>query len=289
MEFVGAFLAKQPDQSHVNDPERANCPFAYISLLTDDSYFPGISVLAKSLKATRTIYPFVVLLGVDVSQATEVRLKAMCDLTIRVTNIACPYSSSSPSNTNSNSSSSNSSSSNSSNSSSSCWVNAELTKLHVWNLTQYRKIVYLDADTLVMENIDELFSITGPFAAAPDIFPPDKFNAAVMVIEPSENTFQAMIAGVGILPSHDGADTGFLNSFFPHWFSGPAECRLPFGYNAQRTLHWFTYAQQPGYWQSIKPLKVIHYSSSPKPWKINPSDGQMGELEWIWWRCNMGI
>jgi len=282
MEFVGAFLAKQPDHSHpeVNDLERANCPFAYVTLLTDDSYFPGVSVLAKSLKATRTIYPFVLMLGVDVSQATEIRLKAMCDLTIRVSNIACPYASVS---------STQPSSSSSSSSSGSCWENAELTKLHIWNLTQYRKLVYLDADTLVMENIDELFTITGSFAAAPDIFPPDKFNAAVMVIEPSETTFQAMMAGIGVLPSHDGADTGFLNSFFPHWFSGPAECRLPFGYNAQRTLHWFTYDKQPGYWQSIKPLKVIHYCSSPKPWKVNPTEGQMGELEWIWWRCNMGI
>ena len=34
-------------------------------------------------------------------------------------------------------------------------------------------------------------------------------------------------------------DTGFLNSFFPDWFSWPAEQRLPFRYNALRTMYWW--------------------------------------------------
>ena len=32
-----------------------------------------------------------------------------------------------------------------------------LTKLHCWKLTQYTKCVFMDADTLVVKNIDELF------------------------------------------------------------------------------------------------------------------------------------
>ncbi len=31
------------------------------------------------------------------------------------------------------------------------------TKLHVFNLLHYSKCVYLDADTLVLQNIDDLF------------------------------------------------------------------------------------------------------------------------------------
>ncbi len=50
------------------------------------------------------------------------------------------------------------------------------TKLHVWNLVEFEKVVYIDADALVLQNVDELFSRPG-FAAAPDVFPPDKFNA----------------------------------------------------------------------------------------------------------------
>jgi hypothetical protein len=48
----------------------------------------------------------------------------------------------------------------------------------------------------------------------------------------------------------------FLNSYFPGWYTSPAAARLPFGYNAQRTMHWMTHEKAPGYWKSIQPLKV---------------------------------
>lgn len=169
------------------------------------------------------------------------------------------------------------------------WTNSELTKLNIWNLIQFKKVVYVDADAIVVENIDELFAIESTFAASPDIFPPDKFNAGVLVIEPDSSVFRDMVTLVGVLPSYDGGDTGFLNSYFSNWYNGPSESRLAFSYNAQRTLHWFTYSKQPGYWNSIKPLKIIHFSSSPKPWEMSPNAGNLGELEWIWWRIYMGI
>ncbi len=118
-----------------------------------------------------------------------------------------------------------------------------LTKLHLWNLTQFSKVVYLDADTIVLDNVDEvwksrvagawcgrsapaqcshlalacghepsfvqLFSRPGaPLAAAPDLFPPDRFNAGVLVVTPDSALFAAMVAASGTLPSYDGGDTG---------------------------------------------------------------------------------
>jgi glycogenin glucosyltransferase len=221
------------------------------------------------------VYPIVVLVTPQVSEATKIRLQSICNQTITVEPIICPYK-----NTEHEAS----------------WTNSELTKLHVWNLLQFEKVVYLDADTLVIENIDELFEIQSSFAASPDIFPPDKFNAGVLVIQPNASVFHEMISLVGVLSSHDGGDTGFLNSYFSNWYvfiphldlimslrsdardsivrffiilryTSSPESRLSFGYNAQRTLFWFTHAKQPGYWELIKPLKVIHYSSSPKPCK----------------------
>merc|ERR1719198_172553 len=79
------------------------------------------------------------------------------------------------------------------------------------------------------------------------------------------------------LPSHDGGDTGFLNSFFADWYQWPAEQRLPFRYNALRTMYWFTHAN-PGYWESVKPIKVLHFCSSPKPWD---PEAKRGDLEQI--------
>ena len=156
----------------------------------------------------------------------------------------------------------------------------------------------------------QLFETSTDFAACPDIFPPDKFNAGntlisslafsyshlsgVLVIKPSLEILQNMKNQVDILPSYDGGDTGnrkqvlalrfelisisigFLNSFFPDWFQSSG--RLPFGYNAQRTLHWMTFEKNPGYWNAINPLKVIHYSSSPKPWEKSKDKYKTGNI-----------
>mmetsp|Transcript_13368 Transcript_13368/g.26421 ORF Transcript_13368/g.26421 Transcript_13368/m.26421 type:complete len:83 (-) Transcript_13368:27-275(-) len=41
-----------------------------------------------------------------------------------------------------------------------------------------------------------------------------------------------------------------------------------------------TWAKQPGYWKAVEPIKVIHFSSSPKPWE---SPDKKGPLELVWW------
>ncbi|CAE7313747.1 gyg-1 [Symbiodinium natans] len=158
------------------------------------------------------------------------------------------------------------------------WVNSGFTKLRLWEQVDFEKIVYIDADCLVLENIDELFQRECP-AFCPDVFPPDKFNAGVIVLEPSRDVFEEMKDKIAVLPSHDGGDTGFLNAFFPDWYRWPHEQRLPFQYNALRTMYWFTRAN-PGYWESIQPVKVLHFCSSPKPWD---KEAKKGDLEVLWW------
>ena len=60
--------------------------------------------------------------------------------------------------------------------------------------------------------------------------------------------------------------------------------RLPYGYNAQRILYWFTIKRTNSYWEEVKNsgdgLRIIHYSSSPKPWATLGKPG--GDLELIW-------
>jgi hypothetical protein len=48
------------------------------------------------------------------------------------------------------------------------------------------------------------------------------------------------MSNIGSIPSYDGGDTGFLNGYFPKWFLEGPDSRLPFGYNALRTMHWMT-------------------------------------------------
>ncbi len=62
-------------------------------------------------------------------------------------------------------------------------LHATLTKIQLWSLTQYSRVLYLDADTLPLQNLDHLFTAlppsSVPFAAAPELGYPDTFNAGV--------------------------------------------------------------------------------------------------------------
>jgi glycogenin glucosyltransferase len=59
------------------------------------------------------------------------------------------------------------------------------TKINLWRQTQFRKIVYIDADVVALRAPDELFDIQDTFAAAPDVGWPDAFNSGVMVLSPN--------------------------------------------------------------------------------------------------------
>ncbi len=65
-------------------------------------------------------------------------------------------------------------------------------KIHAWRLTQYSKCVFLDADAMVLQNVDELFE-REELSAAPDIGWPDCFNSGVFVFEPSLETFSNLL------------------------------------------------------------------------------------------------
>ena len=244
------------NESNSNSNTDVNNRKCYMSLLCNDSYLPGVSVLCKTIKRYNK-YPIYVMVSNDVSETTCNRLTTICDGIIHVPTISSQYSDKTVS-----------------------WDNSAYTKLNLWNMIEFDKIVYIDADAMLISSTDELFDLNTEFAAAPDIFPPDKFNAGVLVIKPNKDIYHDMIEKITILSSYDGGDTGFLNAFFPNWYLGDNNTRLPFGYNAQRTMYWFTHEKRPGYWDSIKNLKIIHYSSSPKPWE---SGIKLGELELLWW------
>ena len=76
-------------------------------------------------------------------------------------------------------------------------------KIHAWRLTQYSKCVFLDADTLVLENVDDLFD-REELSAAPDIGWPDCFNSGVFVFEPSLETYTNLLDMARQTGSFDG-------------------------------------------------------------------------------------
>eukprot|EP01101_Sappina_pedata_P008089 TRINITY_DN4417_c0_g1_i2.p1 TRINITY_DN4417_c0_g1~~TRINITY_DN4417_c0_g1_i2.p1 ORF type:complete len:443 (-),score=118.98 TRINITY_DN4417_c0_g1_i2:84-1412(-) len=104
------------------------------------------------------------------------------------------------------------------------WL-AGFQKLSVWKLDQYDRLIWLDADTVVLENIDELFDLKLPgkdwVAAAPDwnfcSFHPEKVCSGLMIIAPSSETFKAMMDWCVSRPddfTFRNGDQVVLNGFF---------------------------------------------------------------------------
>lgn len=65
----------------------------------------------------------------------------------------------------------------------------------------FSSVVYLDADTIVLKNIDDLFKC-GKFCA--NLKHSERMNSGVMVVEPSEAVFKDMMSKVNTLPSYTG-------------------------------------------------------------------------------------
>jgi glycogenin glucosyltransferase len=138
----------------------------------------------------------------------------------------------------------------------------------------------LDADTIVVQNVDELFDRPA-IAAAPDFFLPDRFSSGVMVLEPNRDTFATMVQELSRFESCDGGDQGFLNNFFAGWYAKPVEHRLPIGYNMAHFIYQFMHAH-PSAWDKLQgEVKIIHYLVQ-KPWQAKSTLSGASDL---WWKA----
>jgi glycogenin glucosyltransferase len=208
-------------------------PYAYATLLCDDVMTDAVKVLIHSLKKT-TQFPFLLLVLPGVKQRAElIKLGAeiheisMLDYPFRVTaektaiNKMCRYS-----------------------------------KLHIWRFVQYRKIIFIDVDCLVMQSLDNAFKYP-EFSAVRDAG--DTFNTGLFILEPSMVTWEAMRESYFNAPSYNQGDQGFIN-----WhFRDSLKTALPVKYN--------TVCKHKGHavWPVMKrQAKMIHYTSETKPWNF---------------------
>ncbi|KAL0951524.1 hypothetical protein HGRIS_008208 [Hohenbuehelia grisea] len=134
-----------------------------------------------------------------------------------------------------------------------------LTKLHVFRLTQYSKIIFLDADVLPIRPLSHLFTLPYEFSAAPDVGWPDIFNSGVLVLSPGEDNFTELNQLLKSKGTWDGGDQGILNEW-----RGVDWNRLSFTYNTTPTAA-YTYA--PAYERYGSKISAIHFIGPNKPWK----------------------
>ena len=229
---------------------------AYVTMMCGgDNYLPGVEALGRSLAESGTHVPRVVMVTPDVSAAARQQLvdqgwqlrpidpvSAPADDARLFERFALSYS-----------------------------------KLRVFDLVELDKVVFLDADTIVLKNIDELFDRPS-VAAAPDFFMPDRFNSGVMVVDPSTATYRTLLESLGRAKTYDGGDQGLLNTNWPDWWERPAAYRLGAGYNLHHFVYQFMLSHDGLRRSFIDEIKVIHYTLQ-KPWQSMTLSGASA----IWW------
>ncbi|XP_025835152.1 glycogenin-1, partial [Agrilus planipennis] len=217
--------------------------YAWVTLATNDSYGLGALVLGHSLRQSGTPHQLVVLVTPGVTHSMRETLKSVFN-EVREVNIVDSKDEanlkllSRPE------------------------LGVTFTKLHCWRLTQFQKCVFLDADTMVLENADELFE-REELSAAPDVGWPDCFNSGVFVYVPSNDTYESLINFALTKGSFDGGDQGLLNLYFSDWAYKDINKHLPFIYNMCSTA---CYSYLPAFKQFGSNVKIVHFIAQTKPW-----------------------
>ncbi|XP_045200204.2 glycogenin-1-like isoform X5 [Mercenaria mercenaria] len=250
---------------------------AFVTLATNDTYSLGCLVLGNSLRRVKTTRQLVVMVSVGVSNPMRSQLAQVFDVIqeVDVLDSNDPINLSLLGRPD---------------------LNVTFTKLHCWRLTQFDKAVFLDADTLVLQNVDELFD-REELSAAPDAGWPDCFNSGVFVFKPSLETYQSLLEFATSQGSFDGGDQGLLNMYFKNWATEDISKHLPFIYNVVSQAF---YSYLPAFTQFKDRVKIVHFIGAVKPWHHTfdtstrtvqplPGTGHSQEFLQVWWNIFMDM
>lgn len=223
----------------------------FVTLLSTDDFFPGVLMLEWSLRQVGSQYPLLVLCGNVVSGKVMDGLRERQLICQQLHEHINPKEG----------------------------VNQEreyhhwsqtFDKLYVWNLTQYEKVVFLDADMQVIRNIDYLFDCPHMSAVCADAFNEpglDKLNSGLMVIEPNEREFEELrtIVKSGELHLKNMGDQDVIRAYYHDWGTRK-ELTLEPGLNVLYSEVSRGVIQR----QDVEPVSVIHYIGHKKPWMVSP-------------------
>jgi len=137
------------------------------------------------------------------------------------------------------------------------------TKLRLWQLTQYEKVLYLDADTVLTGPVTKVFETEGFAAEAPKYH--SHFNAGVLLETPSKTVFEELLAlGKQQHASHFGnlvdcTEQGLLNTYY-NGQAGREVTKLKVGR-----------ADVKADWSAEGAPFAVHWITHvcPKPWRVS--------------------
>ncbi|KAK7396996.1 hypothetical protein VNO78_18160 [Psophocarpus tetragonolobus] len=270
-------------------PRRA---YAYVTFLAGNGdYVKGVVGLAKGLRKVKTAYPLVVVVLPDVPEEHRKILESQGCIVREIEPVYPPENQTQFA---------------------MAYYVINYSKLRIWEFVEYSKMIYLDGDIEVYENIDNLFELRdGYLYGVMDCFcektwshtpqykvgycqqSPDKvrwptelgeppslyFNAGMFVFEPSIATYQDLLKTVQVTTPTTFAEQDLLNMYFKDIYKP-----IPINYNLVLAMLW----RHP---ENVKleEVKVVHYcAAGSKPWRYTGKEENMEredikELVNKWW------
>jgi alpha-N-acetylglucosamine transferase len=147
-------------------------------------------------------------------------------------------------------------------------------KLRLWQLP-YERVVFIDADAVVLRPVDRLFDYP-EFSAAPNVYESladfGRLNSGVFAARPSPATFAAMLARLDAPGAFwKRTDQTFLQDFFPDWHGLPV----------YDNLLQYVWLNLPELWD-WRQVRVLHFQYE-KPWDpANPKRERLAPLIELW-------
>lgn len=236
--------------------------FAYVTFLSNRNYLDGVLALNKSLKLVKAKYPLFCLLSKNVEPdvVSELNSNGIDSIQLKecVTEDTGVNKDAAYAN----------------------W-NYTFDKLYMWSLTQFEKIVFVDADMIVTANIDHLFEKKAFSAAlAGVLFPTCEnikiLNSGLLVLSPDLEILKRMLEIAKVLIPEMRSkglpvgDQDIINAYMPDWFEHK-ELILDDAYNLyahylQCYMRHHNYSFNP---KKGKQIHIVHYVGVEKPWMVN--------------------
>lgn len=232
---------------------------AYITLLSTLDYLPGVLVLHASLRQVDAAYPLQVAVSTSIPAHVDTLLQQKGMAVIRLpASIDIPAVFQEKSGH---------------------WSHT-FDKLHLFGLTAFEKLVYLDSDMMVLANIDELFDKPhmSAVAAGRMVHPTwRRLNSGLMVIEPEADlpekmaaTLQKAITEVQAMGSQYLGDQDIINAYYNEW-PNLKNLHLDDGYNMfysdiDAYVERHGYVLSPQRQDDARLVRVVHFVGRHKPW-----------------------
>lgn len=236
--------------------------YAYVTIINTEKYINGVLCLNESLKNVHSIYPLYAVISGEASKNIETKLKKSNIKVIKISenniNVSVEVKEKNIKGGHEN------------------W-NYSFDKLIVYSLNQFEKVVFLDADLYVVENLDHLFEKSHMTAATSGkLFPGKetwtKLNSGLMVIEPEEGLLNKIIDNISFLNNIDGyvGDQEVIWNYYSDW-KEKVELQLDEKYNVffehldyyMKNLNYTLFNKN-----SEKNILVVHFVT-PKPWLLS--------------------